>query len=404
MLRNPIKSRELLSFLASFLLLASVFGRSIPRYSGTPYLGWLIGLLAAFILLFATEWWISKRFPRYRPFYFILQFLIILFLLLYLPPFDYFAVLFIPLTGQAFWFLPYRSALRLTIAFAIASAVSMVDGFGWMEGLSFALTYTAVLSFVVIICLTTLRAEQAQAESQALLKELGDAHRELQAYAEKVEELASAQERNRLARELHDSVTQTIFSMTLTAQAARILLDRDPSRLAGQLDRLQSLAQNALAEMRTLIQQLRPHSIVEGGLAAALRAHASERQAKDGLSVDLQISGDRRLPLETEEVLFRVVQEALNNVVKHARTSQAAVTLDLQNDPVTLTIEDHGAGFDPAMVKKQEAGVDRTAHMGLAGMAERIQSIGGKLVIDSKPGTGTRIRVENIRVEEQQHA
>ena len=122
--------------------------------------------------------------------------------------------------------------------------------------------------------------KSAQAKSQALLIELQAAHHQLQEYASQVEELSAAQERNRLARELHDSVTQTIFSMTLTAQSALILVDRDPARVKEQLVHLQALAKNALAEMRSLIQQLRPRSLAEEGLAAALRRHAVERKKK----------------------------------------------------------------------------------------------------------------------------
>ena len=112
--------------------------------------------------------------------------------------------------------------------------------------------------------------------------------------ARQIETLAAAEERNRLARELHDSVSQTIFSMNLTAQSARILLDRDPQRVAGLLDHLQVLSQNALGEMRSLIQQLRPHSLIENGLAAALKNHAAERLEQDNLKVDVQVKGEGR--------------------------------------------------------------------------------------------------------------
>ncbi|MBE0698744.1 MAG: sensor histidine kinase, partial [Anaerolineaceae bacterium] len=208
-------------------------------------------------------------------------------------------------------------------------------------------------------------------------------------------------ERNRLARELHDSVTQTIFSMTLTAQSTRILLDRDPTRVAAQLDHLQSLAQSALAEMRSLIQQ-RPRSIAEEGLVEALRRHAAERSAQDGLQVDLRITGNQRLPISTEEALFRIIQEALNNIAKHASTNNATVTLCLEKNPVWAAIDDQGIGFNPALICQKET-VGGSTHLGLSGMAERVAALGGKLVIESNPGAGTHIRVENIQVEEKEH-
>ena len=402
MIKNSTHDRMLFSYLASLLLLGSVAFRSIAEFINTPFRWWVIGLMSLYIALFATEWVITKKFPFYRSLYFNLQCWIILILLLYVPPFDYFTVLFLPLCVQAFWLLPQRAAFLLTGVFVLLASGSLIDGFGLQEGIGYALTYTAVFCFVMIVCIMTLRAEQAQEKSQALLAELRTAHIKLQAYAEQVEDLATAQERNRLARELHDSVTQTIFSMTLTAQATRILLNRDPTRVAGQLDHLQSLAQSALTEMRMLIQQ-HPCSVAEEGLTAALRRHATERQAKDGLQVDLQIRGSKRLPQKTEEALFRVIQEALNNVVKHAQTDRAVVTLYLDDNPIQVMIDDQGVGFDPGRLREKDSQASETTHFGLSSMAERIKALGGKLVIDSKAGLGTHIRVENIRVEEQEY-
>jgi signal transduction histidine kinase len=404
MVRNWIRSRLVLSYVASFLLLGSVALRSFLRYYSTPFRWLLIGLLLAYTALFLFEIPFSKRSGRFLYLYFVLQISIILTLLLYIPPFDYFIVLFIPLVLQALWFLPRRAAFQWIGLFLLLTCAGLIIGFGWLEGLSFALSYTAMFVFVTFVCLMTLQAEQAQAESQSLLAELRSAHRKLQVYAQQVEELAGVQERERLARELHDSVTQTIFSMTLTAQAARILLERDPARVAAQLENLQNLSQSALAEMRSLIQQLHSSPIVEEGLAAALRRHVSERQQKDGLNVDLQISGERRLPSETEAALFRVVQEALNNVIKHAQTERASVVLSMDKDPISLLIEDHGKGFDPATVQSWPEQAGSASHLGLSGMAERVKALGGRLIVDSEPGKGTSIRVEDIRLEEAEHA
>jgi signal transduction histidine kinase len=402
MIKKQTSDRLLFSNLASLVLIGSVAFRSFFEFRTTKYQGWETGLVVLFTLLYATEGLISKRFPVYRAVYFFLQTWIIIILLIVIPPFDYFTVLFIPLTMQAFWLLSQRNATVLTGVFAVVLTLCQLESYRWEEGIGYALTYTAVLIFVIIVCLMTLRAERAQAESQALLAELRAAHGKLQAYAEQVEDLATAQERNRLARELHDSVTQTIFSLTLTAQAARILLDRDPSRVAGQLDHLQNLAQNALSEMRSLIQQ-QARSITEIGLAEALRRHAAERERKDGLRVEMHVDGSRRLAPKAEEAIFRVVQEALNNVVKHAQTDRAVVTARLQEDPVLVTIDDQGAGFDPAVLNHKDFQSGRFAHFGLSNMAERIEGLGGKLAIESSPGSGTHIRIEVACEEEQKH-
>ncbi len=401
-MKNPTRDRLLYSYLASFLMAVSVAYRSIFEFYDTPFRWWVIDLIILYMVLFATEWFITRKFPFFRSLYFNLQCWIVLILLLHVPPFDYFAALFIPLLVQAFWSLPRRAAYLLTGVFILLASGSLVDSYDWQEGIGYALTYTAVYGFVVIVCIMTLRAEQAQEKSQALLAELREAHKKLQAYAEQVEDLAAIQERSRLARELHDSVTQTIFSLTLTAQAAQILLEKDPARVKGQLDHLQSLAKSALTEMRMLIQQ-RPRSVAEDGLEAALHRHITERQAQDGLHVNLSIRGSRSLPQNIEEALFRVIREALNNVVKHAQTDRASVTLLLDENPVQVMIDDEGAGFDPDHLHKGETRAGETTHFGLASMTERVEALGGRLVVNSKPGSGTHIRVENIRVEEAAH-
>lgn len=223
---------------------------------------------------------------------------------------------------------------------------------------------------------------------QQRLTELEEAHRQLQEYAAQAEELAGVQERNRLARDLHDSVSQTIFSVTLTAEAARIQLERDPSLAAPHLERLQGLAQGALTEMRSLIQQLRPSPVAEGGLVATLEGHLAALERRQGLKVDLQIEGGGQLRREQEEGLFRVVQEALNNVAKHAQTDRAAVRLQTGDGKVSLFIEDHGVGIDLSGAGPGGEG------FGLTSMRERAELLGGTLEVWSAPGQGTRIMVE----------
>jgi len=239
-------------------------------------------------------------------------------------------------------------------------------------------------------------AEAARQEGQKLLTELQEAHRQLQLYAAQAEELAATKERNHLARALHDSVTQTIFSITLTAKSARMLLDKAPDQVATQLDHLQELAQGALAEMRALIFELRPPAVEEEGLVSALRKHLAALKSREGLEVDLQIEGERRLPGIQERRLFRIVQEALNNVVKYAQSDHAEITLTIADDRVLLLVEDKGIGFDPAAI---EPGQEK---MGLSSMRERAEMLGGTFQVDSQPGAGTRIKVEVPQVEREE--
>ncbi|MEA2574115.1 MAG: hypothetical protein QOH93_1413 [Chloroflexia bacterium] len=200
--------------------------------------------------------------------------------------------------------------------------------------------------------------------------------------------LATVEERARLARELHDSVTQSLFSLNLTLRAARRVLATDGEQALSLMDNVQELAQGSLAEMRALIFELRPQALQNEGLASALQKHADAVKARNGLIVHLDLVGDRRLPIEHEEALYQIAREALHNVVKHAQATEAWVSLDTGSDHVTLSIRDNGRGFETT---KLVAGGG--SHIGTSTMRERAQAIGGKISIESKPGEGTEVLV-----------
>jgi signal transduction histidine kinase len=232
-----------------------------------------------------------------------------------------------------------------------------------------------------------LKAEAAHQQNRRTFNDLQSAHRQLQGYADQVANLALEHERNRLARELHDSVTQTVFSMNLAAQSARLLLDKDLPRTAGQLFRLEELAANSLREIQSLVTQLRPRSVTEEGLPTALRRLVAERQERDGLRVALDVHGDHPLS-EAEAVgLYAIAHEALVNVSKHSGTNEATVRLNLSGAHSCLEIQDHGLGFDP------QAAAGQSGHLGLAVMSERAREIGWGLSVESQPRQGTRILV-----------
>jgi signal transduction histidine kinase len=204
----------------------------------------------------------------------------------------------------------------------------------------------------------------------------------------RAQEAAVLEERNRLARELHDSVTQQLFSMTLTAQAARAHLEKNPQRAAAQLERLQETAIAALAEMRALIAQLRPPALADEGLVNAMRQYVATLSKREYLRIELRVSGNERLSHGFELALYRILQEALNNVVKHAHASNVRVTLEFDTRQVSMRITDDGQGFD---VYATTAGSDR--HLGLVSMRERAAEIGGTLALTSTIGGGTDIVV-----------
>jgi PAS domain S-box-containing protein len=199
------------------------------------------------------------------------------------------------------------------------------------------------------------------------------------------QEMATLQERQRLARELHDSVTQALYSIALGARTARTLLDRDPSKLAEPLDYVLALAQAGQAEMRALIFELRPESLEIEGLVTALKKQAEALQARHGLRVVIELGKEPLLPFMVKEALYRIAQEALHNSVKHAHATTVVLRLRTNTPEIILEVIDNGVGFNP---KQSFPG-----HLGVQSMRERVTHLGGTLQITSAPGQGTHIRV-----------
>jgi signal transduction histidine kinase len=201
-------------------------------------------------------------------------------------------------------------------------------------------------------------------------------------------ELSILSERNRLALELHDAVSQKLFGLVLTAEAATTLLDRDPAAARTQLARLGTLAQEALDELRGLILELRPPDLARDGLCGALRKHVEVLRRLHGVPIELDAddgvtAGPRRDP----EVL-RIAQEALHNALRHAGAAQVGVRLRAVDGRIALEVADDGAGFEPADPAL------RSRRLGLTSMEERAQRLGGRLEIRSAPGAGTTVRLE----------
>jgi len=204
----------------------------------------------------------------------------------------------------------------------------------------------------------------------------------------KAERLAIVEERQRLARELHDSVTQALYSVTLYAEAARMALSAGRQDVAAEnLRELHAMAREALFDIRLLVYELHPPILEGQGLAAALQTRLAAVETRVGLQIEIRVDGGRRLPLSAEEEVYRIALEALNNVVKHARAQHVTVYLRFDDQRVYLEIADDGLGYDP--VRARESG-----GMGLRGMEERAQRLNGKLEILGVPGKGTTVKVE----------
>jgi signal transduction histidine kinase len=174
--------------------------------------------------------------------------------------------------------------------------------------------------------------------------------------------------------------------MNLTAEAARIALKEDPEKVPGFIDTLQELARDALAEMRTLVRELRPGSVVDEGLVKSLERLAAMRRKRDGLSVTITVRGQETGGTEVKETIFRTAREAVNNIAKHAGVKVARLDLSFGPEEIALLVQDSGRGFDPAGSRRPES-------FGLVAMRERVEALGGRLDVRSAAGAGTEIDV-----------
>jgi signal transduction histidine kinase len=205
---------------------------------------------------------------------------------------------------------------------------------------------------------------------------------------ERSRELSIVEERNRLARDLHDSVAQKLFSVILTAEAAATLLDRDGGEARTQLGRVRELAREAMEELRAVIFELRPAELEREGLAPTLRKHVDVLCRVYRREIGLEIAGTTRLPQRADAQIFRIAQEALQNALRHAEAERVDVRVDARDGRLALTVADDGIGFDPA------AAALRSRRLGLTSMEERARAVGGTLAIESTPGGGTTVRLE----------
>jgi signal transduction histidine kinase len=205
---------------------------------------------------------------------------------------------------------------------------------------------------------------------------------------QEAEQLAIIAERQRLARELHDSVTQSLYSLTLLTEAARrFAAAGNAERVASSLERLAEISQQVLKEMRLLIYELRPAALERQRLVPILQQRLEAVEGRAGVEASLRTEGTIALPLRVEEGLYRIAIEALNNILKHAQATTVSVRIRVDKGQVELEITDNGAGFDPQRALS-------VGGMGLLSMRERVEKMHGTLAIRSAPGQGTTIHVQ----------
>jgi signal transduction histidine kinase len=390
LMKTPRSSVYPSSFIiVSFVIWIAVSLRWVLEFieQSHPYLWLLSAILAIYGILLGFQPFITKGSPLRAHIYLGVQTALTIGAMLLYYELDFFALLFLPLGGQAMFMFPRKTAFVWIAIFGFAIIIGQTIQFGWPGGLSFTFLYLAGLFFVASFSTLMMRANEARIQSDRLLDELQGAHRKLQEYAGQAEELATAKERNRLARELHDSVAQTLYGLTLQAEAAsRQLNAGQTEEVADYLREIRESAQQTLQETRLLIFELRPPILESEGLASALRARLESVESRSGLKTQINLQELGRLPGGIESGLYGISNEVLNNILKHAHASEIKISLKKKAGKIILEISDNGVGFDLDSAEGHGA-------LGLKGIRERAEQINGDFRIISGEN-GTQVNVE----------
>jgi signal transduction histidine kinase len=288
----------------------------------------------------------------------------------------------LPLVAHAVIALPSAWALVFSAGVAGAFGGAFWLMVGWQAGLQAGLSYLAGVAFVGLFTQLTLEAQRTKEQVEKLAADLQAANAKLREYAAQIEELAIAKERNRLAREIHDSLGHYLTVVNVQLEAAQAVLDTDAARARGALVKAQSLTQEGLKDVRRSVAALRASPTENRPLPQALQALADETRAA-GVVTAFNVTGTpRALPAPVELALYRAAQEALTNIRKHARASHAEVHLSFDADRIGLRVQDNGVG-----AASTEGG------FGLVGVRERVQLLDGDVHLDTTPGAGFRLEV-----------
>jgi signal transduction histidine kinase len=241
-----------------YLVFTAVVFRTFAIEENRPLIGWYLGFELVYLILYTVGFFLFNLPGWVKHLYLVLQSAIVWYMISWRPEFDFLVLLFLLLSYPASLFLTVKTRWIWILGLVLLTGGSLIFYLGLIRGLALSLTTMAAEIVVPAFIIVNHETETARARSQALLNELQDTHQQLQMYASQVAELAAVQERNRLARELHDTVSQLIFSINLTTSSAQLLLKKDPTRVPEQLSRLQEMTTDALSRLRSLISQLRP--------------------------------------------------------------------------------------------------------------------------------------------------
>jgi len=229
---------------------------------------------------------------------------------------------------------------------------------------------------------TQLVEDTSEDEIGQLAYNLNQMAQELESLLDTRRDMVVIEERNRLARDLHDSVKQQAFAASAQISAAKKLLEQDPSKAVENIEEAERLTDALRQELTSLIQELRPPALEGKGLATALRDYSQDWSRQNKIELDLRLQGERPLPLNVEQTVFRIVQEALSNVARHSHADKVEIELVYTEKELTCTIRDNGRGFDPNQV---------SMGFGIRSMQERAKTLGSRLSLESAAGEGSCI-------------
>jgi signal transduction histidine kinase len=304
--------------------------------------------------------------------------------LLFLQPgWTMYPILYFPLSVSAILALTIRPGGYWVIAFTLVTAASFAVGMNPGEGLVALFLYGVILAFAAAFANALVRANDARRESHELLVELQEAHEQLQEYALHAEEIAVVEERNRLAREMHDTIGHRLTVASVQLEGAQRLCSRDPERAAGMVATVREQVREALSELRSAVATLRTPVEADLQLRSSLTRLITDFEQATGLAVHQVLpDGMPDLPDAHRLALYRAAQEALTNVQRHAGAQQVWLVLGRDREAVTLLVGDDGQGLS---LSKEQKG------FGLRGLRERAEQLGGELHLEPRSGGGTQL-------------
>jgi signal transduction histidine kinase len=374
--REPFWSKVLTTNASPYLLLTVVAVLILVNLYQAGWQWWLaIGLLIALGGLYGC-WW-----PKCSYYLYLAVETVLVVTLAWLESTA--ALLGFSLSVHAMVLLPGRIGALWIVCLTLIIGAQMLAAEGLVDGLLWMMVYGAGYASFGMVYYSWSRTEVARSESQALLADLREAHRQLQEYAARVEELAVAEERNRLAREMHDTLGHRLTVAAVQLEGAQRLIPSDPERAVHMVGTVRDQVREALGELRRTVATLRTPLEADLSLPAALTRLATGFELATGLTVHLALPEDvPDLPDAHRLALYRASQEGLTNVQRHAQARDVRLQLAWQDGVVTLVVDDNGVG---GPVYAEQAG------FGLRGLRERAAQLDGELALESRPGGGTRL-------------